>query len=296
MTRDPGARIISLAQLRRLHRPGEAPSWHAMRLQPELNGGKLPPDVLLRLADAPEITALTASGVEQKTLELLCSGLGARLTALHFWKCPRIVDLTPLEAMPQLTHVAFYWNQKTTRLWNLARTPALRGLHFDDFTKLRDLSDLAGGEALEELAFGNAIWSKFEVDTLEPLSGLARLRTLAFNAKAIGDGRIQPLAALTGLESLGFPSGLFETTQLAWLRAHLPASVASDVLQPFLRLRQPLSRKGRQLDVLVSGKRKPFLSSQADDVRLRRHVAEFEARVRRFEREPTLMPEDLADA
>lgn len=293
MTQD---RITSLAQLRRLHRPGEAPPWHAMRLQPELNGGKLPPDVLLRLADAPEITALTVSGVEQKTLELLCGGLGARLTAIHFWKCSRIVDLTPLEAMPQLTHVAFYWNQKTTRLWDLARTPALRGLHFDDFTKLRDLSDLARGEALEDLVFGNAIWNKFEVETLAPLAELSRLRALAFNAKAIGDGRIQPLAALTGLESLDFPSGLFETTQLAWLRARLPASVGSDVLQPFRRLRQPLSRKGRQLDVLLSGKRKPFLSSQADDVRLRRHVAEFEALVRRFEREPALMPEDLADA
>ncbi len=289
-------RIESLAALRRLHRPGEAPPWHAMRLQPELNGGKLPPDALLFLADASEVTALTVSGVEQKTLELLCSRLGSRLTALHFWKCPRIVDLTPLEAMPQLTHVAFYWNQKTTRLWNLARTPVLRGLHFDDFTKLRDLSDLAGGKALEDLAFGNAIWNKFEVDTLAPLAELPRLRTLAFNAKAIGDGRIQPLAALTGLASLDFPSGMFETVQLAWLRAHLPASVAADVLQPFRRLQQPLQRKGRQLDVLVSGKHKPFLSSQADDVRLRRHVAEFEALVRRFEREPALMPEDLADA
>lgn len=289
-------RIESLAALRRLHRPGEAPPWHAMRLQPELNGGKLPPDALLFLADAPEVTALTVSGVEQKTLELLCGGLGARLTALHFWKCPRIVDLTPLEAMPQLTHVAFYWNQKTVRLWSLARTPMLRGLHFDDFTKLRDLSDLSRAVALEDLVFGNAIWNKFEVETLAPLAELSRLRTLAFNAKAIGDGRIQPLAALTGLASLDFPSGLFETTQLAWLRARLPANVAADVLQPFRRLRQPISRKGRQLDVLVSGRRKPFLSSQADDVRLRRHVAEFEALVRRFEREPALMPEDLADA
>ncbi len=287
-------RVLNLLELRRHSAPGASPPWHLTLIQPEINGGKVSLDELKRLADSPTATALTISGLEQKSLEFLCEHVGAPFTAIHFWKCPRIEDLSALEAMPQLTHVAFYWNQRATRLWNLARTPRLRGLHFDDFTKLQDLSDLPGATSLEELAFGNAVWNRFGIPSLEPLAELVSLRSLAFNAKSVLDGRIQPLAKLVRLDELDVPSGLFTTIQLAWLRAHLPRSVSSTALEPFRRLRQPLTRKGKQLDVLVSGKRKPFLSTQSDSARLDRYVAEFNRLVERFSNEPDLEPESLA--
>lgn len=125
--------------------------------------------------------------------------------------------------------VSFYWNQRATRLWDLRKTPKLAGLHFDDFTRLHDLVDLARGTSLVELEFGDAVWDTSVFDSLEPLSALAGLRSLAFSAKKITDGRVEPLAALRKLESLSFASRLFATEQVAWLRAHMrPASLHSE--------------------------------------------------------------------
>lgn len=283
--------IADLIALRRHHRPEQWPPWHARLVQPELNGGKATIAGIDQLSASPAATALTISGLEDRTLAHLARRFGGQFTAIHFWKCPRIADLSPLEEMPRLTHVAFYWNQRATRLWNFARTPALRGLHFDDFTKLTDLGDLRAAASLDTLAFGNAVWNRFSVDTLEPLAALGgTLRHLAFNAKSIGDGRIQPLARMTSLATLDFPSNLFTTEQLAWLRAHLPASVESTAIEPFRRLGQPLKRRGRALDVLVCGKGKPFLSSTADAAKLSRFVADFERSVARFAGDPSLEP------
>jgi hypothetical protein len=283
--------ISDLMQLRRHHRPGEQPPWHAKLVQKELNGGKATIAQLDQLSEVPHATALTVSGLEQKTLEYFVKHFGGQFTALHFWKCPRIADLAPLEDMPRLTHVAFYWNQKATRLWNFPRTPALHGLHFDDFTKLTDLRDLEAAKSLDTLVFGNAVWNKFSVDTLQPLAALGEtLRRLAFNVKSIGDGRITPLASLGALDELDLPSNLFTTGQLAWLRANLPATVASTAIEPFRRLSQPLMRRGKPLDVLICGKGKPFLSSQDDAAKLEGYVAEFRQMVDQFARDRSPEP------
>lgn len=282
--------IQNLLELRRHQAPESSPAWHIRMIQPELNGGKVSRDQIQRLADTPTATALTISGLEQKTFDFLCDQFAAQLTAIHFWKCPRVADLSALENMSQLRHVAFYWNQRATRLWNFRHTPNLRGLHFDDFTKLENLNDLSSTTGLEELCFGNAIWSKLGVPSLEPLSQLHSLRSLIFNAKAVLDQRIQPLAHLTHLIELSFPSNLFTSTQLAWLRAHLPDTVQADMLAPFRQLTQPLLSKGKKLDILVSGKGKPFLSSEIDAAKLSRYVAEFTALVHQFSSDMQLEP------
>ncbi|MGB0128723.1 MAG: hypothetical protein WBP72_13880, partial [Rhodocyclaceae bacterium] len=85
--------ISDLLQLRRHHRPGEQPSWHARLVQTELNGGKITAAQIDQLSQLPQATALTISGLEQKTLEHLVKHFGAQFTALHFWKCPRIAEL-----------------------------------------------------------------------------------------------------------------------------------------------------------------------------------------------------------
>ena len=283
--------ITDLRALRIHHRPESRPPWHATLLQQALNGGKVSTAEIDALDQQPQATALTIGGLEDKTLAHLVRRFGSQFTAVHFWKCPRLADLSPLQDMPQLTHVAFYWNQRATRLWNLARTPALRGLHFDDFTKLSRLDDLALATSLDTLVFGNAVWNKFAVDTLDPLAALgATLRHLAFNAQSIGDGRIQPLAQLTALHSLEFPTHLFSTEQIAWLRAHAPAALASSALDPLLRLKSPLMRRGKALDVLIAGKGKPFLSSQTDAAKVAQFVDSFQQLRDRFAADATLEP------
>jgi len=279
----------SLLDLRRKY--DVDPPWLVNLVLPEIGGGRLGLTHLAVIGDNPSAWALRISGLDQATFESLVAGYGGQFSAIDFWKCPRIADLSPLEDLPDLQLVAFYWNQRATRLWNLSRNPGLAGLHFEDFTRLHDLRDLQAGASLQELAFGDAVWSTSVFASLGPLATLAGLRSLTFNAKRIDDGRIEPLGELIRLEALTFPPNMFTTRQVAWLRARLPASLDSASLAPIVPLEQPFETGGKTRDVLLVGKHKPFLNSVTDQVRIRKHVEGFFQMVDDFRRDPNLGPD-----
>lgn len=242
---------------------------------------------LAKIEDArPDTTALVISGLDQPMFETLVTRFGDRFTAIYFWKCPRIADLSPLEDLISLTHLAFYWNQRAVKLWNLGATPKLRGLQFEDFTRMHSLDDLAAGSSLEELRFGDKVWTKSVFASLAPLESLSRLRRLDFDARRIEDGRVEPLASLPSLEVLDFPLRMFTTEQCAWLRAHLSVTVRGRSLVPVESLNKPIGTK----DAFIIGKGKPFLNSTTDARRIAGYTDAFWALVDDFRRDPTRMP------
>lgn len=267
------------------------PSWFLELVQPQIGGGKFDPGQLSKIEARPAATALRISGLDQATFECLVSRYGRQFTAIEFWKCPRIEDLTPLEDLSGVRMVSFYWNQRATRLWNLARTPHLAALRVEDFSRFHRLDDLVAGHALEELVLGDAVWSKTTFETLEPLASLTGLLKLSLLPKRIDDGRIQPLGSLTNLESLRIPFNLFTTEQIAWLRARLPETVESEALNAVLTLTTPFEDDDKLRDVLLIGKRKPWLNSDLDAARIRKHIVRFEEMVTRFRNDPSLHPE-----
>ncbi len=287
MSSGPTSNLAGLLREYRIPRP-----WRVELVLPEIGGGRLSLDSLSAIEKKPRATQLTISGLDQDTFESLVVKYGSQFLGIHFWKCPRIADLSALEQLPGLTHVAFYWNQRATRLWDLSRNPNLRGLQFEDFSKLHDLSDLASAASLEELRFGNAVWAKSVFESLGPLQSLESLRSLSFDAKRIEDGLIQPLAKLQHLESLAFPSSQFTTAQVAWLRARLPSSLKSRSLEPLWTFRDsPLRDGGTKKDVLIVGRGKPWLSSKPDAKRIERYEAEFWRMVDEFREDPELQPD-----
>lgn len=271
--------------------PASGAPWLVDLVQPEIGGGRLDRSQLAGIDERPGTSALRVSGLDQATFEALVAGYGDRLSALHLWKCPRIQDLSPLEALPRLRLVSIYWNQRAVRLWDFRRTPHLSGLRFHDFTRLHDLGDLGRASSLLELDFGDAVWDTLVVQTLEPLTALAGLRSLRLSAKKIEDGRVEPLGGLHQLTSLAFSPKQFTTRQVAWLRARLPESLVSEALEPLRRYDKPLTFDGKQRDVLLVGKRKPFLNSVADEARIRKHVAEFDRLVAEFRADQSQLPE-----
>jgi len=263
------------------------PAWYLDLVLPEIGGGKMAVGDLGLIDETPQATALRVSGLDQQTFEALVTRFGAQFSGLYFWKCPRISDLSPMENLSNLRYVAFYWNQRAVRLWDLAKTPKLKGLQFDDFTRVHTLDDLATAVSLEELAFGDQVWVKATFESLEPLTHLQDLQKLSFAVRRIDDARVQPLATLRRLEVFECPTNLFTTEQLAWLRAHLPDSTEGRVLLPVQKFTKPLV-SGK--DVLVMGKRKPWLNSSADAKRIQRYVENFERLVERFQADPELEP------
>lgn len=279
----------NLLELR--HASDTRPSWFLDLAQPEVGGGRFDPGQFSKIDANPGATALRVSGLDQSTFERLVSRYGTRFTAIEFWKCPRLADMTPLEDLSELRMVSFFWNQRSTRLWNLARTPHLTALRLEDFTRLHRLDDLCAGQALSELVIGDAVWSKSTFETLEPLVTLTGLRSLSLHPKRIDDGRVQPLGSLTSIEKLSIPTNLFTTEQIAWLRARLPEAVESKALAALVPMRRPIDLDGKPRDILLVGKRKPFLNSELDAARIRKHVLRFEELVTSFRDDPGLEPE-----
>jgi len=272
-------------------RTGEQP-WHVNLVQPVINGGKTSAEALAKIDEQPAATALTISGLDQKTFELLVQRYGQRFSGLHLWKCPRIADFAPLEDLAHLTYFASYWNQRSTRLWNFARTPRLAGLSFRDFRRLTQLTDLSGAKSLRELEFGDAIFKKARFESLAPLGSLEQLETLDVAARSIDDGRVQPLAKLSQLRSLELSLNLFTTRQLAWLRARLPDSVKSQSLVPLWYLEgDGLGEGSRRRDVLLVGRGQRSLSSALDGARIQKHQQDFWALVAAFRADPGAEPE-----
>ncbi|MHA3701669.1 hypothetical protein ACXR2U_05750 [Jatrophihabitans sp. YIM 134969] len=264
------------------------PDWLVSLVQPQLSGGRLEAAQLETLGAGGEASTLRVSGLDQATFETLVADHGHRFTALHFWKCPRLADLSPLEDLPQLEYVAFFWNQRATRLWDFTRTPRLRGLSFEDFTRVRALDDLRAATTLQELVCGDVTDRTSVVETLDPLAGLTRLRRLEVRPRSVADGRIEPLGHLTELEVVDLPTNLFTRQQYAWLRARLPGAAAgSRVLHPLLELGRPLNGK----DVLLIGRRQPFLNRATDAARIQKHVDRFEAEVAAFRADPSRLPD-----
>ena len=206
----------------------------------EVGGGRLSESALDAVLLHPQATALRVSGLDQATFETLVQRHGQQFAALHFWKCPRIEDFSALESLPNLALVSIYWNQRATRLWNLAKTPKLRGLEFEDFTRIRDLEDLRNAVAVEQVSFGDKVEVKASMASLEPLAAVKTVRRISLALRKVEDGRIQPLGQLTALERLDCPSNLFTTEQLAWLRAHLPETAEGRVLAPIQQFDKPL--------------------------------------------------------
>ena len=267
------------------------PPWLIRMILPELTGGRMTEKQLAAIGERPDALALTISGLNQATFETLIATYGSQFLAIEFFKCPRITDLSPLEDLPQLRLANFFWNQRAVRLWNLSRNPSLTGLAFEKFNKLHDLDDLRAGTSLQELKFGDGLSGPgMVVKSLDPITGLDNLLSLSFRAK-IEDGRIEPLGHLTGLEELDFPTNLFTTRQLAWLRAKLPDSVKSRVLAPVELLKDPAEGShGQPQDVLLIGKHKPFLNSAADEARIKKHIDQFWHMVDTFRHDPGLTP------
>lgn len=249
------------------------------------------------LARFPAATELSVNGLTQETFEHLISEYGRQFKVINFWKCPLVHDLTPLGSLQGIEYITWFWNQRAEAMWDFAGNTSLKGLGFDDFTRLHDLSELAGAPALRELHFGDKIWNKYVLNTLEPVGRCARLKSLTFSAKKIADGRIEPLAHLTQLEHLEFPAYQFTTRQVAWLKARLPASIESRVLAGHWRIDKPLQHKGKNKDTIIVGKGKVRLvDSEKDRALLERHIDEFNAMHRWFLEHSEALPDDYGAA
>ncbi|MCW8855976.1 MAG: hypothetical protein OQJ95_01340, partial [Kangiella sp.] len=133
---------------------------------------------------------------------------------------------------------------------------------------------------------GDRVWSSFVLDSLSPLSNINNLRKLSFSAKKIDDFRISPIADISDLEELEFPTNLFPTEKVAWLTAKIGSKVKSSVLSPYRRIETPIISGEKQIDTFITGKRKPSLDYDVDAKRIEKYVKKFKDLVEFYKSNP----------
>jgi hypothetical protein len=230
---------------------------------------------IARLAEPVDTDVAYVVGIRDRELPELARWLRAQ--AIRFYEM-RVVDLTPLAAIQGLQHLCIAWNTKVQSIEPLRAFTDLRTLVLTNTPKVRSLAPLESLHALRAFECSGFAFSGtgHTIDTLAPVSGLSLEEIRLTNCAVLDDG-LRPLArirTLRGLES----SNQFETEDYAYLSVHLPQATC-DKFAPYVRLPRPLE-DGR--DVMVVGRRKPFLNSQIDAARLRRYEDRFRALQRQF--------------
>jgi len=243
---------------------------------PEGKGGHVHVDgVLYRILDiADPITgdAAYVISANEKELRHLCDHLDVAMIGLYHL---RTKTIAPLVKLARLRHVYMNWVQQLSDIAPLASLP-LGTLWLEDATKITDISPLAQITSLQGVVISGGMNSTQRVATLEPLAALPDLSELWLAAIKVADDTIWPLAACPALKNLNLPN-TFETTEYARLHARRP-----DIKCTSLAAYQVMERGYGGKDIMVTGKRKPFLNAKEDAARIEKYQAQWDALVADF--------------
>lgn len=206
-------------------------------------------------------------GINEKLFPRFCEHV--RVDSVHFYEM-RVEDLGPLVQLQGLSHLAIRWNTKAKDISFLEGMASLRALILEDTPKIKNLSPLASLPNLSALMFSGGIWNKNRAETLAPIGSLGELRELVLANLQVRSGGLRPIGNCRGLKSLKV-SNQFPTEDYAYLSVVLP-DTHCELFAPFVS--RGSGRIGDK-DIMVVGKRKPFLNSTDDADRLAKYEAAF---------------------
>src|SRR5436190_24207199 len=150
-------------------------------IQRDISGGRIKRQDIDIIQEFPKITEISISGLTQDTFDYFIENYGYQFKAILFWKCPLVGNLKLLASLDHVEYIVYFWNQRAEELWDFSKTKALKGFSFDDFTRMHDISQLSKSASLEELHFGDKIWTTYVLNTLYPIQECASLKRLSFS-------------------------------------------------------------------------------------------------------------------
>lgn len=187
----------------------------------DITGGRITKEEIDRLSMYENREVLTISGLTQETFEYFIKKYGSELRAIRFFKNKMVEDWSLLETLPDIEYIYWFHNQRITKLWDMRKNVALKGLCISDFTRLKRLDGIEKAPKLCWFSFRDAIWDKNVVESYKCFEN-SNIRYLHFGAKKILDGDISFVAKMPNLEYFDFNPNLFETEKIAWVMANCP--------------------------------------------------------------------------
>jgi hypothetical protein len=244
----------------------------------DISGGIITFEEIDKFSEIDSNEKIRVSGLRQDTFEYFIQTQAYRFNVIMFWKNKLVKDWSLLSTLKSAVFIGYFHNQRIDRMWDMTENIALEGLYISDFTRLHTLKGIEKAPKLERLSFGDAIWDKSVLEDLNPLEN-SRLKEFSFSGKSIKTEDISIYTKMPELEVLDFRSNLYTTEQLAWLVAKLP-NVNGFSLRPYIEFDRNSSDMSK--DVLICGKRKPFLSSIEDTQKIKAYVDKFEKLVAQY--------------
>ncbi|MBM7618653.1 hypothetical protein JOC95_000495 [Bacillus tianshenii] len=219
-----------------------------------------------RLKSFSNLTKLWIYTVNQKEFNTILSLVNPKM--LHMYEL-RVEDLSIMSSLKEVEVLALEWNTKAQSLWDLSKNTSLKSLSITDFSKLNDITPLQKNTGLELLQLSGGIWNSLDLNSLQPLRYLKNLKYLGLSNIKVKDESLEPISELEGLKELEI-SNQFPTEEYARLSVTLP-NTKCDCFEPYIFLSSPIEDK----DVMVVGKRKPFLNSKVDVKKLQKYEEQF---------------------
>jgi hypothetical protein len=195
---------------------------------------------------------------------------------IRIWHC-RYQSLSPISNFKNLVNIEIA-TYPDSSLDIIGRLPGIRSLKIIHLPGISDISPLSQLKSLESLELATLpSWSKLQhISTLQPLQGLANLRSLALRGIFVDDGSLQPLHSCPVLHE--FHGGnFFSIQERLSLKAAQP-EIEGTFFEPIVELPYtPCSRCG-SLKVILSGVIKYAIQCpKCHQNRVQRHLEAWQA-------------------
>ncbi len=221
-----------------------------------------------RIKEFPNIRRVWLNGANQKQFDQIISMVNPIVFKGYNLRVP---NLELLQEFSKVEELSIEWNTKSESISALSNLKALKVLQIQDFTKVHDLGPIEGLVGLVALDISGGVWNTFKVDSLAPIAGLKRLQYLCLSNIRVFDESLSPVSFLKQLKKLVI-SNQFPTEEYARLTASL-TNTECDYFRAFIDLKQKIGEH----DVMVVGKRKPFLNKVKDSEKIERYQKAFDA-------------------
>ncbi|WP_348825748.1 hypothetical protein [Flavobacterium aestuarii] len=226
------------------------------------------------------IENLYVNGAKEKDLEKILSFVKPKYLKLYNLLAK---DLSILESLETTETIILQWNTKSESLWNIAKNVSLKHLEINDFSKLQNIEGIANARQILELTISGGINKALKIESLKPLINLSNLEILSLWNLKIEDDSLRPIGNLKKLRLLEI-SNQFETKEYAWLAVkmkHTECKMFNAVNNCKIT-----DANGKIVwDTMVTGRRKSFLLSNKDQVKIEKYKVEFEKLKTQYEKE-----------
>lgn len=221
---------------------------------------------LERLGNFKELEKLWVYNINQKQFLQIITSINPKML---FIRNLRVGDLSLLDSLTRLEILYVDWNTKATELWDMSKNTELKSLYLKDFSALQDYTSLKKASCLEFLEISGGEEKPLKIENLKFLKPLTSLKYLGLSNLKVADESLEPLIKLENLKILEI-SNQFNTEEYAMLSIYLP-NTKCDKFNPYVLMVQPIEGK----DIMVTGKRKPFLSFAKDLHKIRKYEEKF---------------------